>query len=95
MNWYDFLLRNFVIAGDRIPLSSQTVIDRFRRLPGISESQPLLSHLTAQFLNECEVPIDRHHQYVTLYMHYLCQDPVVDDPDKALEALSEMEFSLQ
>ena len=94
LNWYDFLLRNFVIAGDRIPLKSRTVIDRFRRLPGNKDSQPLLSRLTAQFLNECEVPIARHHQYVTLYMHYLCQDPVVDNPKKALDALSDMKFSL-
>ena len=94
LNWYDFLLRNFVIVGDTFPLNSQTVIDRFRRLPGSTETQPLLSRLTAQFLNECEVPLARHHQYVTLYMHYLCQDPVVDNAEKALDALSDMEFSL-
>ena len=94
LNWYDFLLRNFVIAGDRIPLNSQTVIGRFRRLPGNTGTQPFLSRLTAQFLNECEVPLARHHQYVTLYMHYLCQDPIVDKPEKVLDALSNMEFSL-
>jgi ubiquinone/menaquinone biosynthesis C-methylase UbiE len=94
LNWYDFLLRNFVIAGDELPLNSETVIGRFKRLPGSVEAHTLLSDLTVQFLRECDVPLARHRQYVALYMHHLCQDPIVDRPEKALGALSGMELSL-
>ena len=92
LNWYDFLLRNFVLYGGRFPIDGMVVLKRCRNLPGNKNSDPFLSKLTAKFLNFCQIPLDLHGQLTVLYMSYLCRDPVVSEPDAVVSALKLMDL---
>jgi len=94
LNWYDFLLRNFVIYGSRYPIGTDTVLQRCHKLPGNKGANPLLNKLTTELLNACQFPLVLHGQLIVLYMSYLCQDPVVSDPEALLRFLKSMDFNL-
>ena len=92
LNWYDFLLRNYVIYGGRYPLNTRTILKRCRRLPGNTEASAMLNGLTARFLEACGVPLALHGELTALYMAYLCQDPVVADPESVISYLKSIDF---
>jgi ubiquinone/menaquinone biosynthesis C-methylase UbiE len=87
LNWYDFLLRNFVIYGGQYPIKTSIVQERCRRLPGNKNAKVMLNSLTAKFLEACSVPLALHSELTALYMSYLCQDPLVSEPDAVVSAL--------
>lgn len=93
-NWYDFLLRNFVIYGGRYPIKTGVVLERCHKLPGGKKAYPVLNKLTAKFLNACQVPVTLHGQLTLLYLCYLCQDPIVTDPEAVFRALLSMDFKI-
>lgn len=95
LNWYDFLLRNFVIYGGQYPIKTSIVLKRCRRLPGNRKANKMLTRLTANFLNACGVSFTLHGQLVALYMSYLCQDPVVTDPDDIINHLKSTNFNIE
>lgn len=93
-NWYDFLLRNFVIYGGRYPIKASVVLERCHKLAGNQKAYPALNKLTAKFLNACQVPVTLHGQLTLLYLGYLCQDPIVTDPEAVFRALLSMDFEI-
>jgi hypothetical protein len=93
-NWYDFLLRNFVIYGGRYPIKTSVVLERCNKLGGNQKAYPALNKLTAKFLNACQVPVTLHGQLTLLYLGYLCQDPIVTNPEAVFRALLSMDFEI-
>jgi len=94
LNWYDFLLRNLVIYGSSYPIETDIALQRCQRLPGNKNSNPVLNKMTATFLDLCQVPLELHPQLTILYMRYLFQDPVVNDPDTLINAIKSMKYRL-
>ena len=94
LNWYDFILRNLLIAGDALPLSAKTVIRRLQRLPGNRNADPAMNRLTADYLDGCRLSRDLHHPLLTLYLRHLCSDPIIDEPNRVLDALRQQKLSL-
>jgi hypothetical protein len=91
-NWYDFLLRNFVMYGGQYPIKTSIVQERCRKLPGNMEAKAMLNRLTVKFLEACSVPLALHGELTALYMSYLCQDPIVLEPDAVVDALKFMDL---
>lgn len=94
LNWYDFVLRNFVIYGGQYPLETSVVMERCRKLPGNENAKSVLNRLTVKFLEACQVPLSLHSQLTALYMSYLCQDPVVTEPEVIISALRSMDLNI-
>jgi len=93
-NWYDFLLRNFVIYGNKYPIPTDILLRRCQKLPGNKEAEPIFNKLTVKFLNGCQIPLTLHGQLTLLYMCYLCQDPIVVDPEAVFRTLLSMDFKI-
>jgi len=87
LNWYDFLLRNLVIYGGQYPIKTSIVQERCHRLPGNKKAKTMLNSLTARYLEACGVSLALHSQLTALHMSYLCQDPVVSEPDAVISSL--------
>ena len=94
LNWYDFLLRNLVIYGAIYPMRIDIVLRRCSKLPGNKNANPVLNKLTVMFLDICQVPLALHSQLTILYMRYLCQDPIVHDPEAVINVLKSMQFKI-
>ena len=94
LNWYDFLLRNFVLYGRNLPIDSTVVLKRCRKLPGHIQSVPLLNTLTRDFLRSCKINAFLHSQFVILYAVYLCQDPIVRDIEIVVEGIKAMNLTV-
>jgi ubiquinone/menaquinone biosynthesis C-methylase UbiE len=94
LNWYDFLLRNLVIYGSTYPIKADIVLHRCTKLPGNNKSNPVLNKMTAMFLDRCHIQVAMHKQLIILYMRYLCQDPIVSDPDKVITGIKSGKYKL-
>ena len=94
LNWYDFLLRNLLIYGGRYPIETEIALQRCHRLPGNKRASHVLNKMTATFLYSCQVPLELHPQLTILYMRYLFQDQVVNDPDTLIKAIKSTKHSL-
>jgi ubiquinone/menaquinone biosynthesis C-methylase UbiE len=94
LNWYDFLLRNFVTYGGQYPIKTSTILKRCRRLPGNKGAKEVLNRSTASFLEACGVSLALHGQLIALHMSYLCQDPVVTDPGYIISQLKSTNFHI-
>jgi ubiquinone/menaquinone biosynthesis C-methylase UbiE/uncharacterized protein YbaR (Trm112 family) len=94
LNWYDFLLRNFVIYGGQYPIKTTIILKRCRRLPGNKEAKKTLNKLTANFLEACGVSLALHGHLIALHMSYLCQDPLVSDPEDIIRHLKSTDFHI-
>jgi len=76
-NWYDFLLRNYILQGGNYPLSPKMAIRRFEKFPGNASAEQELTDLTAKFLTDCHVPLSMHSLLTRLYFLYLNRDDIV------------------
>jgi serine/threonine protein kinase len=92
LNWYDFLLRNLVILGGRYPIKTDVVLQRCYKLPGTRKANPLLSEMTRQFLDACNVPRALHGPLIILYMSYLFQDAIVTEPEIVIKTVKSMDL---
>lgn len=95
LNWYDFLLRNLVMYGDRFPIKTEVIRKRFYRFPGNERCHPVLNSLTVMLLKTSRIPLSLHGQLTTLYLSYLCQDPVASEPEVIISLTRSMELDIQ
>jgi hypothetical protein len=94
LNWYDFLLRNFLFYEGQLPIKANVILKRCRRLPGNKDAKETLNRLTAKFLESCGVSLALHGQLIALYMSYLCRDPVVSDFEHIIRHLKSTDFNI-
>jgi ubiquinone/menaquinone biosynthesis C-methylase UbiE len=87
LNWYDFICRNLILYGGKYPLSKDTFLKRFTKIPGNKYANPLIDKITAQFLNACNLPLSMHRDMLILYIAYLCQDPIIRDFEAAINLI--------
>jgi len=69
------------------PIKTSIVQERCHRLPGNKKAKTMLNSLTARYLEACGVSLALHSQLTALHMSYLCQDPVVSEPDAVISSL--------
>jgi hypothetical protein len=95
LNWYDFILRNLLIALDRLPINAGTVIRRLERLPGNRRAERWLDRLTIEYLEGCLVSRDLHQPLLIVYLSHLCSDRIINEPDRVLNALKHQDLNLK
>jgi len=91
LNWYDFLLRNFILNARRYPMKDAVVI---RRLEKLSHNVDYFD-CTKAILEKYEVHRDFHGQFMALYMGWLFEDKIVNEPKKVMEAVKRIDFSMK
>lgn len=79
LNWYDFLLRNFVLKEDIFPVANAIAHERYRRLIDGRLQGGYIRELSLSLLRECELPAHLHGQLMLLYMIFLCRNRIVTD----------------
>jgi len=94
LNWYDFLLRNFLLYEGQLPIKANIILKRCLRLPGNKDAKETLNRLTAKFLEACGVSLALHGQLIALHMSYLCRDPVVTEPEHIINHLKSTDFNI-
>lgn len=76
------------------PINTDLALQRCQKLPDNKNFTPVLSKMTASSLDTCQVLFELHPQFTILYMRYLFQDPVVDDPYTVINAIKSMKYGL-
>ena len=94
LNWYDFLVRNAVLRGDRYPLASGLVFERFKLVACGKGLYNSLRNVTRWLLLETGTPVELHRDLLILYVSYMCQNPIVDAPESLLAGIADMAFEL-
>lgn len=94
LNWYDFLLRNFILQGKGFPIDSDLVLERCLSLPGNLRASSFLNEMTVNILNHCQVPLAAHKPLIILWLSYLSRDPVITDSGIVLRGIKAMNFTL-
>ncbi len=94
LNWYDFICRNLIIFGGKYPLSKNTFIKRFKKVPGNINANSLHNKMTVDFLNACNLPLKIHRDMIILYIAYLCQDPIISDFEAAINLIKSTNLTI-
>jgi len=88
LNWYDFLLRNFVIQDGPVPIAISIARKRYQKLVSKAWQKTFLGRLNRQILQACGVSEDLHPQLLFLYLAYLTRDPVFQESTGLLTELA-------
>lgn len=88
LNWYDFLIRNFIMQDEPFPIAISVIRKRYRKLAGKAWQKTFLGGLNRQILRACGVSGDLHPQLLFLYLAYLTRDPVFQEPAVLLNQLT-------